>query len=242
MVKAIFIGIDEMTCNRLCKYLTQSQYNVAIIAKLTIDEMVSWLFNHREPDLIFMCLATDVDRILGIYNTINISIPVIVIYEGRVLPPLDIGQTCIHYLSNPVNKNTLSKALNKYYLFLEHFVYPLITKKRCKFIALNDGIRTQLIQLSEIACFIAVKDKTLITTESKTRLSCRKKLAHLEPELNPDVFYRISDKSIINLHFVKSYQLISKRELLLKLDVNRERRLYVSPEHIERFLSLMASL
>ncbi|MCJ7821375.1 MAG: LytTR family DNA-binding domain-containing protein, partial [Bacteroidales bacterium] len=163
------------------------------------------------PDLTLMDIQLDDGLCFEIFESINIDIPVIftTAYDEFVLKAFKVNS--VDYLLKPIEEIPLSNAINKFKsLHYNNTVTNDLLKRLSK--EINRGYKNRFlvkiganyrsVQVTDICCFYILERATFIRTFSERDYSVDYSLDYIQKTLDPEVFFRINRRCIVNINAV----------------------------------------
>jgi len=230
MLNAIIIEDEKAAIDRLVKTLSEVSTEVKIKARLgSVKESIEYIRDHPNADIIFSKVELSDGLSFHIFSKASVHIPVIFIagYEDHMM--MAFKNNGIDYLTKPVNKSDLNKALLKYHNLKTHFSYnrpntPIANLERF----FDRRKKTRLLVKRGMANIaLRFEDIALIYTENKLvyvidRFSIKyissKNLSEIET-LDTTVFFRANRQYIININYIKSFKPYEKVKLLVDITI-----------------------
>lgn len=228
----ILIIEDEQHNQRLLKgMLRQIRPGWEICAILeSVKESVAWL-GQNKADLIFMDIQL-VDGIsFSIFDKVKVDIPVIftTAYDNYAIQAFKVNS--IDYLLKPIKESELEGALNKFEDRLELENKPDVAfdyfeilnairsgekKYRSRFLIQGANSYYKL-DVKTIAYFNSREKITFAVTFDNKEHIVDKTLEALEPELDPNAFFRANRSTIIHIDAVYKFENYFGGKLYVKL-------------------------
>ena len=235
-MKILLVEDESATARRLQKLLLEIDATIQVLAILeSIAQTVSWLSSNDEPDLIFMDINLSDGLSFGIFDEIELNCPVIftTAYDQYAIQAFKVNS--IDYLLKPINKESLAGSLNKYHKLYnrESEAQNVIPKLDIAKLALALGVnkpaylRRVVVRFGEIIKAIEIKDVAYFYSDEKIVFMTLKEgksypvdftLDHLEQRLDPDLFFRINRKFLINYYSIE--KMISYSKSRIKITLN----------------------
>jgi two-component system LytT family response regulator len=119
-MKVLIIEDEVLAAEKLAGLLLSVDSTIEIIAKLqSVLETVNWLHSQPDPELIFMDIQLDDGICFEIFDAVKIKTPVIftTAYDSYAIRAFQVNS--VDYLLKPIEKEPLTKALEKYKLIFE---------------------------------------------------------------------------------------------------------------------------
>ena len=114
-MKALIIEDEVLAAQSLQKLITEVAPDTEVIATLqSIEESVAWFNENPMPDLVFMDIHLADGSSFAIFEQVEITCPIIftTAYDEYALKAFEVSS--IDYLLKPINRNDLTRAMNKY--------------------------------------------------------------------------------------------------------------------------------
>jgi len=235
-MKILIVEDESATARRLQKLLLEIDADIQVLAILeSIAQTVNWLGSNAEPDLIFMDINLSDGLSFGIFDEIELNCPVIftTAYDQYAIQAFKVNS--IDYLLKPVNKDSLAGSLRKYHKLhtRENEAQIDIPKFDIAKLALALGVskptflKRVVVRYGEIIKAIEIKDVAYFYSDEKIVFMALKEgksypvdftLDHLEQRLDPDIFFRINRKFLINYYSIE--KMISYSKSRIKITLN----------------------
>lgn len=257
-MKILIIEDESATARRLQKLLLEIDADIQVLAILeSIAQTVNWLSSNAEPDLIFMDINLSDGLSFGIFDEIELNCPVIftTAYDQYAIQAFKVNS--IDYLLKPVNKESLALSLNKYHKLhdRESETQTSIPKLDIAKLALALGVikpaflKRVVVRYGEIIKAIEIKDVAYFYSDEKIVFMTLKEgksypvdftLDHLEQRLDPDIFFRINRKFLINYYSIEKMISYSKSRIKITLNPPCELESVSSTERSGEFKDWLA--
>lgn len=214
----------------------------------TIEDAVQWLLTHPHPDLILSDIHLADGLCFSIYAEVQVKCPIIftTAYEKYAIQAFEVNS--IDYLLKPIQKDRLEIALkkadtmkpdkNRDELLVQVKAalqsQPKVYKSRflCKL-----GTTIKSIEASSINYFYSQDKMTFIVDEKKNRLPINNTLDEIDQMLDPNSFFRVNRKFIVNYNGIDEIHTYFKGRLKLKLKPHIDEDIIVSTEKAPVFKS-----
>ena len=213
----------------------------------SLQDARSFLKTNPTPDLLLLDIQLGDGISFDLFNGTQIECPVIFItaYDEYAIRAFKMNS--VDYLLKPINKNDLSKALEKFRKFfyqkpqtgqqvelrnlLKHLQDPgLIPKYKERFMVHNQkGLMP--VPVSDIACFLKEEMIYIYTMDGQQFASTFDKMEDIEDLVNPELFFRANRQCIVQAGAVQMVKpdvyskLIAylKKPLNKQVDISREK-------------------
>lgn len=244
----ILIIEDEIPASkRLSKLILSERPDFQIIEILdSVETAVDWFNNSPTPDLIFMDIQLADGLSFDIFSQANIPAPVIftTAYDQYTLKAFKVNS--IDYLLKPINPEELHNALQKFEtLFEKPQPYDTsVFEKLLKSVSEKSYKERFLVKIGQNLTYVTVDEVSYFYSEdgSVFAQNCNGKkyiidysLDQLENILNPDFFFRINRKFIVQLPSIQKISTWFNSRLKLELKPKPEGDIIVSRERVSVF-------
>lgn len=238
-MNAIIIEDEIPAGRRLEKLLTEKEITVLTII-YSVSDAIVWFKNNHHPDLVFMDIKLRDGLCFKIFDLIEIKSKIVftTAYDEYALKAFEYNS--IHYLLKPLDVAKLDKMLSK----IENINFESVNNEDLKSIEnrlyrnhknsflVTIGSSLKKILEQEIIFFISENNTSFIVTKENRNYIINQSLEKLEKQLNPDLFFRINRKIIINKIFIDR---LTDFQLHLNIKITNE-NLKVSRKRIKSFL------
>jgi len=222
----LIIEDEEIAAERLENMLSDIDPKVNVLAKPgSVKEAVSWLRVHT-ADLIFVDIQLSDGLSFAIFDEIPVSTPLIFTTAYDQYAIQAFKHNSISYLLKPIRKKELAASLGKFRRLKTAFgidfgelrsVYEDGKKEYKKRFLVSIGEKLKKVEVKKIAYFYAMEKSVFFKTFDNKTLSVDQSLDALEEELDPDQFFRINRKYIVNLDSIEEMVLWSRSRIKLFL-------------------------
>jgi len=210
-MKVLIIEDETLAAERLEKMLKEIDPAVQILDKIgSVKDSVKWLTNNR-ADLIFLDIQLSDGVSFNIFEQLNVPIPVIftTAYDQYAIKAFNLNS--VAYLLKPIRKAELKESLEKYKsmksafgIDFDHLMATYQGKKTDykKRFLIRIGDKYKKVETNEIAYFYALDKSIFFKTFAGKTLNIDYSLDALEELLNPEQFFRINRKYIVNIEAI----------------------------------------
>ena len=246
-MKALIIEDEVLAAQSLQKLITEVAPDTEIIGVLqSIEESVAWFDENPMPDLVFMDIHLADGSSFAIFERTQITCPIIftTAYDEYALKAFEVSS--IDYLLKPINRNDLTRALNKFNTLvgekannnnaIETLLQQIGMKKSYKSCFLVPQ-RDKLIPLatSNIA-YIYIEDKSVKTIALDEHVYYMSQtLDEIMNQLNPDDFFRANRQFIVSRKAIKDITVWFGNKLSLNLSVKVPEKIIISKAKVAEF-------
>lgn len=223
----VLIVEDEIfAADRLEELLQQLEPDYQVVARTgSVKETIAWLSSHQ-ADLIFLDIQLSDGLSFSIFEQLRINTPIIftTAYDQYALKAFELNS--VAYLLKPIRAAHLRESLEKYKAvksaFSVDFEQLLATfqgKKpeyKQRFL-IKLGEKLNKIEVAEVAYFFAEEKSVFIRTFNNKKWPIDQSLDVLEAELNPEKFFRINRRYLVNMDAIENMIAWSRSRIKLEL-------------------------
>lgn len=246
-MRTIIIEDEKPAARRLNRLLSELDVKVSTMLH-SVEESIEWFQNNEHPDLIFLDIQLSDGLSFEIFDMIEVQSAIIftTAYDEYALQAFKLNS--IDYLLKPIDDEELESAVKKYRalkpttqkLALDFedikklLVNPLEREYKKRFTT-RVGQHLKIINADEVECFYSENKGTYAATSDGRNYLMDTTLEHLESELQPKIFFRVSRKYYVNINHIQD--IISYTNSRLKIKLNRyiEQEIIVSRERVRDF-------
>ena len=244
MLSAIIVEDEKPAARRLKRMLEKLNFRV-ITSIHTVEEAISWFRDQEHPDIIFLDIQLSDGLSFDIFEEVEVQTPVIftTAYDEYALRAFKLNS--IDYLLKPIDEEELEKAVNKFSRQrsgspaialhnLRELLQPSAPTYKKRF-TISVGQHLKIFEVHEISCFFSQNKGTYLHCLQGRRYLMDCSLDKLEPELDPEIFFRINRQFIIRMQDISDIMTYSNQRLEVKLQHYSGERLIVSRERAKDF-------
>lgn len=249
-MRVIIIEDEKPAAEKLRQALGTIDPSLKVDTILTsVKESETWLVQNGNPELIFMDIELTDGLSFAIFTRCKITCPVIFTTAYDEYWQEAFEHNSIDYLLKPIKPEKLQASLNKYYLLRSHFsvnVQQLLEWQQSplagykKRFLVKKGIDLVSIKSEEIAYLYAVQKMVCLVTSGGQKYLLDKSLSDLQKEADPQLFYRINRKYLVNINAIRRIKTLSKSKLQVELNPAVNEEVTLSQDTVAAFKSWMA--
>lgn len=243
----IIIEDEKPSARRLQRMLAQLNLKVDVLLH-SVEEAIAWFSGHPHPDLIFLDIQLSDGLAFEIFEALDIRSAVIftTAYDAYALQAFKLNS--VDYLLKPIDTEELAKAVEKYKMRLPVPQVLQVDFEKIKSLLVNPydqvykkrfsvkiGPRLKLVATSEIECFYSQDKGTYLFTSSGRSYLLDVSLEQLEPDLDPNTFFRVNRKFYININAIADMVAYTNSRLQVKLKTYNEQDVIVARERVKDF-------
>jgi DNA-binding LytR/AlgR family response regulator len=219
----------------------------------SVEEAIHWFTSNTHPDLIFLDIQLSDGLSFEIFETINIKSAVIftTAYDEYALRAFKLNS--IDYLLKPIDEEDLETAIKKFKarniaasnlsldfeMIKKMLVNPMDRSYKKRF-TIKLGQQLKMITIDEVECFYSENKGTYLHTFDNRDYLLDTTLEHLETELDPAAFYRVSRKFILPIKGIREIQVYSNSRLKVILPTYNNDEVIVARERVNDFKEWLA--
>lgn len=222
----LIIEDEDLAAERLERMLQEIDPDMEVRAKIrSVKEAVSWLREHT-VDLIFIDIQLSDGLSFSIFDEVHISTPLIFTTAYDQYAIRAFKHNSISYLLKPISKTELKESLEKYEQFRSAFSIDFETLRSIyqgekpdhkKRFLISIGEKLKKVEVTDIAYFYAMDKSVFCRTFDNKVLPIDQSLDALEELLNPEMFFRINRKFIVNMSSIEQMIAWSRSRIKLEL-------------------------
>lgn len=245
-MKVVIIEDEKPAARRLSRML--NALAIEPLAMLhSVEESVNWFCNNEHPDLLFLDIQLSDGLSFEIFEEVSVKSAIIftTAYDEYALKAFKLNS--IDYLLKPIDTDELENAISKFKQFqlnesqgsfdleqLKLLVAPSQKSYKKRF-TVKIGQHIKMISIDAIECFYSENKATHIHTIDNRSYLLETPLDQLEDKLQPEFFFRVSRKFLVNINAIKDIIAYSNSRLKLQLQSYHESEIIVSRERVKEF-------
>lgn len=248
--KILIIEDEKPAAAHLQRLIGQVDTGIEIIATLTsVDESLQWFNNHPCPDLLFLDVQLSDGLCFEIFSHFPVTCPVIftTAYEAYAIRAFKVNS--IDYLLKPVGIEDLRYALGKF-TSLQNSLKPqsdpdmpyrvdevmkLLTRRYKSRFVVNAGYHIRSLETEQVNLFYSLGKATFLLDASGRSYDIDYSLEQVENLVDPEVFFRISRKHIVNIKAITEIVTWSNARLKLHVAGTIDNDILVSRRRMAEF-------
>ncbi|MBK6965714.1 MAG: response regulator transcription factor [Bacteroidales bacterium] len=225
-MNVLIVEDERLAAEKLEHMINEVDPLIKVIARCgSIKESVKWLMEHT-ADLIFLDIQLSDGISFSIFEQVTINTPVIftTAYDQYAIRAFQLNS--IAYLLKPIRKSDLAESLRKYQNLKSAFTIDFDAlvagiqgrepdfKKR---FLIQIGEKIRKVEVSEIAYFYVLEKGVYLKTFTGNSYPVEFTLDRLESILNPEKFFRINRKYVVNMDSIANMVAYSRGRIKLEL-------------------------
>ncbi len=246
MERVLIIEDEQLASDKLQMLIRKIRPSMQIVDVLTtVSDSVKWL-SHHEADLIFLDINLADDISFKIFEQIETDIPIIFTTAYDQYAIKAFKQNSLDYVLKPVSEEDLKLSLEKFERYqrreneLNHKLKNLLQQFHSDpqyrhRILINYGGKSKSISIQDIAYIYAYEKGTYLVTHDGHTFLADDTLDELEETVDPQEFYRLNRKYLINIKAIREIHKYSTRRLKVDLVPEPKLEAIVPAEKITTF-------
>lgn len=245
MMKVIIIEDEQFAYEKLAIMLSKVDSTIDIIGHAkSIKEAIELIENSPQIDLAFFDIQLADGVSFSIFDKIDISFPVIftTAYDNHAIRAFK--HNSIDYLLKPIRMADLKSSIDKYEKLWKpaknniniieqlESLKPIIYKER---FTIKVGEHIKMIKIQDISCFYSYDKGTFIQTTENRNYLIDYSLDDLAHKINPELFFRVNRKFIVNIDSIKDMIAYTNSRLKIILNSKTDDDIIVSREKVKAF-------
>ena len=221
----VIIEDEQLAAERLELLLDEIDPSIRVLAKLeSVATTVDWL-RHNTADLLFLDIQLADGLSFDIFEQVEVEAPVIFTTAYDQYAIQAFKHNSIDYLLKPIRKDELQASLIKYNQLqkiaapdiqkLVHMLQPKPEYKK-RFL-IQYGERIKKVKIEDVAFFYAMDKCVFLTTFQNHTFTVDFSLDQLQDMIDPDHFFRINRKIMINEDAIKNMVAFSRSRIKIDL-------------------------
>ncbi|RKS53343.1 LytTR family two component transcriptional regulator [Gillisia mitskevichiae] len=246
-MQVVIIEDEKPSARRLNRMLKGLELEVIVMLH-SVNDAVEWFKNNEHPELIFLDIQLSDGLSFEIFEKVEIKSAIIftTAYDEYALKAFKLNS--VDYLLKPIDDEELEEAVQKYasnsakkspsFISAEDiqkmFQQPSPKEYKKRF-TIQVGQHLKIFEVNDICCFYSENKGTYLHTNNDRSYLLDLSLEKLEQDLDPNKFFKISRKFIVNLNAIKDIVSYSNLRLEVKLECFNKHQLIVSRERVKLF-------
>ncbi|MFY0650669.1 MAG: response regulator transcription factor [Cyclobacteriaceae bacterium] len=245
----LIVEDEQIAADRLKQLIQEVSPELNIVAHLdSVKSSIQWLTNNS-PDLIFLDIQLADGQSFEIFESIQTDCPIIftTAYDHFAIKAFKLNS--LDYLLKPIVKDDLELAIQKFQRQVEKRLAGIVdmkrlveslshnnTEKRKERFVIKVGEHIKTVNVADIRVFYVWEKASYIHTLEGKKYMVDYTLDQVEHLIDPQLFFRINRKYIINLHQIKD--IVSFSNSRLKIFLKNEEQaedLIVARERVQEF-------
>ncbi len=247
-MKVLIIEDEPLAVAKLKKHLKRYDASMHLLQDIdSVEYAVKYLQGNPQPDLIIVDIQLADGLSFEIFKQVQIASPLIFVtaYDNYALQAFK--QNSIDYILKPYEYEDVHRAMDKFKSMhqskqqasidigaLELAMQTLANKYKKRFVV-KAGEKLLSIETSSIQAFLSEDKYTMLVDQQGKKHFVQFRLDQLTEILNPESFYRINRKFIVNVSAIREMIAYSGSRLKVHLNAYEHDDLIVSREKVSGF-------
>lgn len=248
-MRVLIVEDEPLAAERLANLLQQQDHSIEIIQMIdSVAQTVSWLEKNAHPDLAFFDIQLGDGLSFEIFDKAHFDFPVIftTAYDQYAVKAFKVNS--IDYLLKPVDEEELKAALHKYRqqtsaplndslaMALQNATQMLARQNYKERYLVKVGEHLKMIPVHEVSYFYSMDKATFMRTVEGRNYTLDHTLEQIEAQCDPEQFYRISRKHLVNMACITDMLAFGTARLKLKMTGQEKgEEVVVSRERVKSF-------
>jgi len=249
-MKVLVVEDEKSAAKRLLKLLKDIDPDIEVIGIIdTVKAAAAWFGKNSAPDLLFLDIQLADGLSFDIFEQVEISCPVIftTAYDQYALKAFEVYS--IDYLLKPIDKEKLLRSLDKFKNMVEgandsasvdlgtlqNALELMQGKKYKERFIVKYGEHIKSFPVENIVGFYSEEKISFFKNEDGRKYVVDYTIEQIEGLINPDRFFRINRKYLINLDAIEDVIVYSNSRLKLKVQHFNDHDLIVAREKVQEF-------
>ncbi|MEP3210438.1 MAG: LytTR family DNA-binding domain-containing protein [Maribacter sp.] len=246
-MNVIIIEDEKPAARRLSRLLEELDVQVSVMLH-SVEESINWFGTNEHPDLIFLDIQLSDGLSFEIFDVVEVKSAIVftTAYDEYALQAFKLNS--IDYLLKPIDDEELESAVKKYKALnaepqklaldfndIKKLLVNPVEREYKKRFTVKVGQHLKIINADEVECFYSENKGTYAATSDGRNYLLDTTLEHLETELEPKIFFRVSRKFYININHIKDIISYTNSRLQIKVNHFSEQEIIVSRERVRDF-------
>lgn len=239
----VVIVEDELVSSRRLERML-ADLNCEVLASIvSVKSTIKWLQTHKHPEILFLDIQLSDGLCFEIFDEVKVESAIIFTTAFSNYSLKAFEYKSISYLLKPINKEQLQKAILKTNTFLinndeisdfkEHITNKQNSSYKDNF-TVKVGNKIRIVDVKDISCFYSLDNASYLHVEGSNYI-INYSLLSLNDILNPNRFFQVSRKCIINKQKLESCNRIKVNRFKIEMENFNEFEIFVSRERIKAF-------
>jgi DNA-binding LytR/AlgR family response regulator len=248
-MRILIIEDEPAAVNRLRKMLVEIDPSLEVVAHIpTVSGAVEWLNTEATPDLALLDVQLADGESFSIFEKAAVECPVIftTAYDEHAIRAFRVN--AVDYLLKPIKKDELEAAVarvRRMGIVRDHSRLAEGVKSErpvahIKRFLIRYGDHFKLVEPDGIAYIHSLQKNTFLRTREGRDLPLEESLDRLEPQLDPEKFFRLNRQLLVNIQSIKELLAYSKSRVKVMLDPPYDDDAIVSSERSAQFKRWLA--
>lgn len=245
-MRVLIVEDEPLNATRLCTLLEKSDFKIEVAGICqSVSETISWLNKNTKPDLLLLDIHVADGFVFELFNSYKEDVPVIftTAYDTYAIQAFKVNS--IDYLLKPIQKEELYQALqkfNKMQAAFQNQMHPVLLELagqlgknyKSRFMV-KLGEQVAAVRIQDIRYFHHEEGMVFLHRNDNKKFPVDFSLETLIELLDPNLFFRINRKTIINIEYLGKMHVYFNSRLKLEYENIPEDDCVVSRERTADF-------
>ena len=249
-MKVLIVEDEKSAAKRLLTLLKDVDPRIEVIGIIdTVKGTAAWFGENPAPDLLFLDIQLADGLSFDIFEQMEISCPVIftTAYDQYALKAFEVYS--IDYLLKPIDKEKLLRSLDKYNNMvqgakdttsvdldtLQNALEMMQGRKYKERFIVKYGEHIKSFPVDNMVGFYSEEKISFFKNNDGRKYVVDYTIEQIEGLVNPDHFFRINSKYLLNLNAIEDVVVYSNSRLKLKVQHLNDHDLIVAREKVQEF-------
>lgn len=246
-MKVLIIEDEQISAHILNDILTDEYQDIEVVGSLhSVKGAIEWFDENEEPDLIFMDIQLSDGLSFDIIKKLDLTTPIIftTAFDQYALKAFKVNS--LDYILKPIDPKELEAAINKYKVLhgkkvkydvvvIEELIRSISKPTYRERFMVKSGQSLGYVLASDVLFAFADEGLVFLITQDGKKHHIDHKIEELQSMLNPNDFFRVNRKFIININSIQKIHTWFNSRLKLDLLRGDEHEVIVSRERVADF-------
>lgn len=242
----LIIEDERLSAERLSDMIKRLFPDFTLVKTLdSIKSAVKWLSENEHPSLGFFDIQLADGLSFEIFEQVQPQFPVIFTTAFNEYAIRAFKVNSIDYLLKPIDEKELTLSIKKFQsgfyqtkglesVSIVKTLQMLSNSYKSRFLV-KIGEHLKMFAVEDVALFVSIDKSTFIRTYNSRDYGIDFTLDQLEGLLDPQLFFRVNRKYLVNMKSIQDIITYSNSRLKLKLPVSTDEDVIVSRERVADF-------
>lgn len=245
-IKVLIIEDELPAAKRLKKMLGELQQDIEVIHHCeSLVSCIAYFDSNPDIDLIFMDIRLGDGISLDLFQSVNISAPIVftTAYDEYMLKAFKVHS--IDYLLKPIEMEELTATLEKYYTYYQKSILPPVDLssliqmfqapvQKERFL-IKTGSHMVIVPTSDIQYFYTEEGYSFLVTQQNKKYIIDLPLDQLQREVNAKEFFRINRSMLVRISAIMKVEQYFNSRYALELSPAYPETVVVAREKVKDF-------
>ena len=246
MIRTLIVEDEAPAAARLTKLLKDLEPGMVILDVIdSVEHAVEWFGLNDPPDLLMLDIQLADGLSFDIFRKVEVDCFVIftTAYDEYAIKAFELNS--VDYLLKPVDRSRLEKSLQKFRKLAGRkqevslaVLMESLERRESNYkkrFAVNVGSKIVSVETRTVAYFYSMEKSTFLCTLDNHHYPVDFSLEHLEQLLDPELFFRISRKVIIQYTAIEKIHILSRSRIKLQTSPPAQEDMLVSTARTHAF-------